>query len=88
MSTHDYSLVYLIRHPSGPSYPAHPEPGGFVAQAPVEGCPCVVCLYVREAQMYYCGACQNGGGLQGCWRCGRGLWFSEPTYTDDVASGA
>jgi len=47
----------------------------------------VICLFVREAQMYYCSACLNGGGLEGCWRCGRSLWYTEPLFTEDVALG-
>jgi hypothetical protein len=75
----DFKYVYLVRHPVR---------GGVVARAPLDGCNCVICLYVRERQLYYCKNCNNGGGLDGCWFCGRSLWFTEPLFTDDPAVGA
>jgi hypothetical protein len=52
-----------------------------------EECKCVVCLYYGEAAVY-CWHCQNTGGIDGCWTCGRRLWLEPGTYTEDVALGA
>jgi hypothetical protein len=83
----DYSNVLYVRHPSGPGYPHAPLPGGFYAQAPVEGCPCVVCG-VMNWRRIYCHTCGNLGPE--CWACGRGLWWDgwRTVPTDDPALGA
>jgi hypothetical protein len=85
----DYSRVLYVRHPSGPSYPHAPEPGGYYAQAPVEGCPCVICGHTRW-QRIYCKSCGNLGSTNSpCYGCGRGCYWDEwGTQTGDVALGA
>jgi hypothetical protein len=58
---------------------------------PLRGCKCVICLHYRETHVF-CPRCLNGGGLDGCVHCGRGvesMWPEwEHTYTDDVSLGA
>ncbi len=60
---------------------------GIYGEPPLRGCTCVICLHTREVRGY-CHACNNGGGLEGCWVCGRGTYWTEPVTTDDPALAA
>jgi hypothetical protein len=54
---------------------------------PMTRCRCVICIHARMVRSY-CPACHNGGGLSGCWVCGRGTYWTESATTDDAALGA
>lgn len=60
---------------------------GVYGPPPLSRCPCVLCHHARAVRAY-CRACHNGGGLAGCWTCGRGTYWTDPLYTDDAALGA